>query len=231
VKKMSDLSVSVMLTEIRACRDVLTPLRASQSDARYNAPTGIGALDLTVNTMISPSMCCSMDKTDSINDRRVDVYLDSLERKAEWSESAEKAGMSLSKFVQACVQYALAQGGPDFLETGGSAEDLQKLQEELREKQTTIEEKDVMIEKLKTELKRYRTQPFLEDDFEGQRQFDTELIEILQNTESIRADELLRRLDVDHQNIDLVQAVQGQLEQLERYELVEETVHGWRWVG
>ena len=48
VKKMSDLSVSVMLTEIRACRDVLTPLRASQSDARYNAPTGIRTPVITV---------------------------------------------------------------------------------------------------------------------------------------------------------------------------------------
>jgi len=172
-----------------------------------------------------------MDKTDTINDRRVDVYLDTVDDKVRWAESAEEADMSLSKFVQACVEFAMAQGGPDFIETGGAAEDLQELQQQLREKQSTIEEKNVMIEKLKTELKRYRTQPFLEEDFEGKRQFDTELIDLLQESATIRSEEILTRLDVDSHNVDLIQAVQGQLEQLERYGLAEETVHGWKWVG
>ncbi|ERH01513.1 MAG: hypothetical protein J07HN6_01067 [Halonotius sp. J07HN6] len=88
-----------------------------------------------------------------------------------------------------------------------------------------------MIEKLKTGLKKYRTQPFLEDDFEGQRQFDTELITVLKDSGTIRSEELLRQLDVDTQNVELIQGVKGQLEQLEQYGLVEETVHGWKWVG
>ena len=172
-----------------------------------------------------------MGKTDSINDRRVDVYLGSVAEKREWADAADEADMSLSNFVQACVKYALAQGGPDFLETGGAAGDIQELRDELHSKQNTIEEKEVMIEKLKTELKKYRTQPFLEEDFEGQRQFDTDLIAVLKDSGTIRSEELLRQLDVDSQNVDLIQGVKGQLEQLEQYGLVEETVHGWKWVG
>lgn len=171
-----------------------------------------------------------MGKTDSINDRRVDVYLDSVEQKKRWSELAEEADMSLSKFVQACVECSISQGGPDFLEVGDSAGELQELQQELRDKEKTIEEKDIVIEKLRTELKKYRSQPFLEDDFEGRRQFDTELIEILKRSNNIRSEQILRELNVDTQNVELIQAIQEQLKQLEQYGLVEETVHGWRWV-
>jgi len=172
-----------------------------------------------------------MDKTESINDRRVDVYLDSLNQKAKWANLADEADLSLSKFVQHCVEYALSQGGPDFVEAGSAAEEIQDLKEDLREKESTINEKDMVIEKLRTELKQYRTQPFTEDDFEGRRQFDTDLIDILQNAGKIHSEEMIRKLDVDPQNTELIQAVQAQLDQLEQYGLVEETVHGWQWRG
>lgn len=171
-----------------------------------------------------------MGKTESINDRRVDVYLNSVEKKEQWSELAAEADMSLSKFVQACVEYANSQGGPDFLDLGGQAGEIQELQQKLREKEKTIEEKDVMIEKLRTELKQQHSKPFLKEDFEGRRQFDTELIEILKHSDRIQSEEILRQLNVDTQNVDLIQAIQEQLNQLEQYGLVEETVHGWKWV-
>jgi len=171
-----------------------------------------------------------MGKTDSINNRRVDVYLDSVEQKEQWSELADEANMSLSKFVQACVEYVSSQGGPDFLAVGNSAGELQDLEQELREKKRTIEEKDVMIEKLRTEVKQYRSQSFLEEDFDGRRQFDRELIDILKSSENVRSEEILRQLNVDTQNVDLIQAIQAQLDQLEQYGLVEETIHGWKWI-
>lgn len=172
-----------------------------------------------------------MDKTESINDRRVDVYLDSLNQKKRWTKLADDADLSLSKFVQICVEYALSQGGPDFIEAGGVAEEIQDLKDDLREKESTIKEKDMVIEKLRTELKQHQTQPFTEDEFEGRRRFDTDLIDILQNSGKIHSEEMLRQLDVDPQNTELIQAVQAQLDQLEQYGLVEETVHGWQWTG
>lgn len=44
-----------------------------------------------------------MGKTESIKERRVDVYLDTLDRKGRWTKLAEEADESLSKFVQRCV--------------------------------------------------------------------------------------------------------------------------------
>ena len=171
-----------------------------------------------------------MGKTDTIKDRRVDVYLDSLERKEEWTELADDADMSLSQFVQSCVAYAIAQGGPDFLETGEAAEEIQNLNKRIQGQKNTLKEKDMVIEKLRTDLKQHRSEPFLDEDFEGRRQFDTELIEVLQGAETIRSEDLFRRLNVDSQNVELIQGIQSQLERLEEYGLVKETVHGWRWI-
>lgn len=172
-----------------------------------------------------------MGKTDTINDRRVDVYLDSIEQKAQWVETAEESDMSLSNFVQACVEYTIEQGGPDFLEAGSSAGEMQDLRDTLRERKATIEEKDMVIEDLRTELKRYRAEPFLDEDFEGQRAFDQDLVEVLQHGGAVTADTLLRELNIDAQNVELREAIQNQLEQLKRYGLVKETVHGWTWEG
>lgn len=44
-----------------------------------------------------------MGKTESIKARRVDVYLDTIERKQRWTRKADEADTSLSKFVQQCV--------------------------------------------------------------------------------------------------------------------------------
>lgn len=57
-----------------------------------------------------------MGKTDTIKERRVDVYLDTLERKERWTEQSDAAGDSLSKFVQKAVEYGIEQGGPDSAE-------------------------------------------------------------------------------------------------------------------
>lgn len=138
--------------------------------------------------------------------------------------------MSVSNFVQNCVEYAIKSGGPDFITAGEQAGEIQQLRQELRQKEETIDEKDIVIEKLQTELKRHRTAPFRDEDFSGVRQFDTELIDILQDSGNVRSERILRELNVDPQNTDLMQALQAQLRQLEQYGLVEETLHGWRWV-
>jgi len=168
-----------------------------------------------------------MGKTDTIKDRRVDVYVDTIGRKQRWSELADEEGESLSQFVQQCVEYAIETGGPDFTELGNESKQIQKLEEEVQDLRRDIEQKEIVIEKLKTEVKRLRSEPFLADDYEGRRQYDEEL----QRADQIQADELLRRLNVDPSYSDLVKAIDTQLQQLEQYGLVKSTPHGWVWEG
>lgn len=173
-----------------------------------------------------------MGKTDTINDRRVDVYLDSVDQKVRWAEHADEAQLSLSKFVQECVEYTLDQGGPDFISAGDQAEQLQELEDDITKLEQRIEEKDVLIEKLRTEIKEYRSEPFRDEDFEGTRSFDEDIVTLLKESGGeVRSEHLLRRLNVDPSNSNVIEGVQNQLEQLQSYGLVTETVNGWKWVG
>ena len=172
-----------------------------------------------------------MGKTDTIKDRRVDVYVDTIDRKKRWAQNAEEAGESLSTFVQQCVEYALTQGGPDFTELGEESKQIQELEEEVRDLRKDVKQKEIVIEKLESELKQLRTQPFLEEEFEGTRKYDQELIEELQRADRIDGDELLRRLDIDPTETELVKGIDTQLQQLEDYGLVRSTPQGWEWDG
>jgi hypothetical protein len=55
-----------------------------------------------------------MVKTDTIKDRRVDIYVDTIDRKERWARIADEDGESVSQFVQQCIEYAIEKGGPDF---------------------------------------------------------------------------------------------------------------------
>jgi len=172
-----------------------------------------------------------MGKTESIKERRVDVYLDTLDRKERWTELADEEDESLSKFVQKCVEYAIEQGGPDFTEMGERSKKLQELEQEVRELRKELKQKDIVIEKLESDLKQYRMQPFLDEEHEGVREYDQELIELLRATDRITSEELVRQLNVDQTDRNLMQSLDNQLQQLESYGLIAHTSQGWRWVG
>ena len=77
-------------------------------------------------------------------------------------------------------------------------------------------------------MRKYRSEVFLEEQYEGVRKYDKELVEILKRREFIDDDELLRALNIDPRESDLVKAVSKQLENLEAYGLVSFTRRGWR---
>jgi predicted RNase H-like nuclease (RuvC/YqgF family) len=170
-----------------------------------------------------------MGKTETIKDRRIDVYVNTIERKQKWADKADEAGESLSGFVQQCVEYAIEQGGPDYAELGEESKRIQELESEIAELQDDIKQKEIVIDKLESELQELRSKPFQDEEFEGRREYDQDLIDELQRADRITGDELLRRLDIDPSDTDLVKAVNEQLERLEEFGLVESTPQGWVW--
>jgi predicted HicB family RNase H-like nuclease len=88
-----------------------------------------------------------------------------------------------------------------------------------------------LVDNLDKELKRYRARPFLIEGFRGVRRFDVKLIKLLKREGTHSNDEILEHLGIDPEDVDLVKAVDKQLELLERYRLVEYTGRGWRWRG
>ncbi|MDI6856478.1 MAG: hypothetical protein QMD21_06855 [Candidatus Thermoplasmatota archaeon] len=155
------------------------------------------------------------------------VYLPSNDYRQRWNEAAKKKNLALSKFVIDCVEKAIGKGF-----THKSREDIRKARE-LAEENAHLQEDNKMlrmlIEKLETELKYYRTKPFLEERFRGVRSYEKDLIELLSKRGLVSSEEILQTLKIDTKDMKLVRAVTAQLRNLESYGLIEETVGGWRW--
>ena len=89
---------------------------------------------------------------------------------------------------------------------------------------------EIAIERLEEELRRYRAQPFLEEDFVGVRRYQKELVEILREGRVVSSNEILSRLRIDPSEQEAVKAVSKQLENLEDYGVVKSSPKGWKWV-
>lgn len=172
-----------------------------------------------------------MGRTETIKRRLVYVYLPSVDQKERWEEHAGKQRVSISKFVAEHVENSLRQEEDSSYKSRG---ELWKAVNELREQldKTTREKRvlEIAIERLEEELRRYRAQPFLEENFVGVRRYQRELITILREGRFVSSNEILSRLGIRPSEKEAVKAVNKQLENLEGYGLVRSSPKGWRWV-
>lgn len=162
--------------------------------------------------------------------RYVYIYLPSSEDKARWDNLAKEAGLPLSKFVIEVVEAALAEES-DFKPRGELVKEIGKLRSENKELRDDVKQKKIVLEKYENELKRYRSQVFLDDQFKGVRKYSKSIIDILKKGVTVDSYKLLEELGIDLKDTDLVSAVSTQLEELESYGLVTNTSRGWRWTG
>lgn len=172
-------------------------------------------------------------KTKTIKSRAVYVYLPSVEMVEDWKSRAERADVSISRFVVERVEDSIRreEGEEGYL---GRAELIKKLGDAGEElKKATSENRLLkkLAENLDNELRRYRAQPFIEEGFEGIRKFDKELVELFRKGGYHTQEEILTHLNVDSSDTDLVKAVSKQLEALEGYGLLEYKGRGWKWMG
>lgn len=174
-----------------------------------------------------------MGKTDSIKQRSVYVYLPSLEMVEDWKAKAKKSRVSVSQFVIEHVTNSLRQEEGEE-EYKPRAELIQQLREKDEQIGKLTREGEILrlaLERVENELRRYRSEPFLEEDFRGVRGYDRRLVELLRKGDAVDSDHLLHLLRIDPRDTHLVKAVSKQLENLEAYGLVEKTRRGWRWKG
>jgi hypothetical protein len=167
-----------------------------------------------------------------LQNRTVYVYLSSEKELQNWKQRAEKSHVPLSQFVHEHVSNSLRQ------EEGEDYKPRTKLIEELRQKDETIEKltreneiTKLALERVENELRRYRAEPFAQENFQGVRKYDRKLIELLKNGQAVDSDHLLRLLRINPRETDLVKAVNNQLENLEAYGLIQKTRRGWKWIG
>jgi hypothetical protein len=174
-----------------------------------------------------------MGKTKSIKQRSIYVYLPSVEMVEYWKTRAKKGNVSISNFVSEHVANSLRQeeGEEDYKPRAALIQQLTEKDENIEKLTRDNEILKLALERVENELRRYRAEPFLDEDFKGIRGYDKRLIELLKKGDRIDSDHLLRLLKIDPRDTPLVKAVAKQLESLEAYGVVEKTRRGWRWKG
>jgi predicted RNase H-like nuclease (RuvC/YqgF family) len=181
---------------------------------------------------------CCLGKTETIKERAVWVYLPSIEQKERWEKLADQGGVSLSKWVIETVEEAIRPAEDREWKPRKELEDeIEGLKKEVADLRRELRQQKIIREKLERELRRYRAEPFLAPEFEGVRQYNKELIELLRSSRSLEGKskalkdvEILQYLDVDPTEEEAVKAISAQLTNLEAYGIVRSTPKGWRWI-
>ncbi|MDG6900315.1 MAG: hypothetical protein JRM88_07125 [Nitrososphaerota archaeon] len=176
-------------------------------------------------------------KTETIKQRALYVYLPSLEMVEDWKQRAEKERKSLSNWIMLRVLDSIG-----FEEGSAQREMMQRELDETKEQKEDALEEDEKLrqenrllrmlgDNLDKELKRIRTQPFVEVGFEGKRRFDKALLGLLRKGHGVDKDMILSRLRIDASDSEGIDGVRKQLEALQAYDLVEYDGRWWKWKG
>jgi len=172
-----------------------------------------------------------MGKTETIKRRTIYVYLPSIDQKKRWEDCAKRRGTSISKFVIEHVENSLRQGeDPEYWSAGDLWKDLKEYKDRVKELEKNKRVLEIAMDRLEQELRRYRAQPFLDDDFEGVRRYDRDLVQLLRSGEVMSSEEILSRLNIEPMEYEAVKSISKQLELLGEYGLVKPTPRGWKWV-
>lgn len=172
-----------------------------------------------------------MGKTDTIKKRAIYVYLPSLEMVQHWKELASRQDLSVSKFVTEHVENSLRQeeGEEGFMSRAELMKKATELESQVGELSRERRMLRTLVGKLERDLKVQSTRDFLDEEFEGTRSFDRELVELLRVGRSLMDDELLEGLGLECDDMEARKTVGKQLESLESYGLVKATSNGWVW--
>ncbi len=161
--------------------------------------------------------------------RYIWLYLPSKADKDRWKSLAEKAKTPLSTFCVSIIEEKLAE--EDSKPRCQVTKELEDLKRENKDLRDDLRQKDIVLDRYEGELKRFRSQTFLEDDYHGVRRYSKELVEIIKARSFMDSYRLLEALGIDPRESELVKAVSKQLEELEGYGMIKAEAKGWRWIG
>lgn len=174
------------------------------------------------------------EKKPKITKRTIPVYLPTIDMKEHWKNKAEEAGLSASKFVIEHVENSLVQEENKDIhdsraELMEQIKDLKDENAELRKRNNML---DTLVDRLDEEMKRYRAQPFMQDEFYGIREYEEQLINLFKEREKVRKEDIYDLLGIDPmKNSDIVKGINRQLETLERYGVIDDRGKVWIWNG
>jgi hypothetical protein len=94
-----------------------------------------------------------------------------------------------------------------------------------------LRQKIIVMERYEGELKKYRSQSFLNEDYAGTRRYNKEIVDLLKSRGQADSCKILEALGIDPRESELVKAVSRQLEELVSYGFVEMDGRSWGWIA
>ncbi len=158
------------------------------------------------------------------------VYHPSRPHKERWEKAAAKAHTSLSKFIIAAVD-GLLDENEEFQPQREMVRELEALKKENKTLRDDILQKSVVLERYEADLKKYRSQSFLDEDYVGVRPYSKEIVDLLKSRGQADSYKILEALGVDPRESDLVKAVSTQLEELEGFGFIKAEGRSWKWIA
>jgi len=170
-------------------------------------------------------------KTETSKERCIWVYLPSHEMLQQWTDFKDKAEMSFSKFIIEHVNNSLQQeqNKEGYSSRAELLDDMKKLQDENKDLYKKIKMYESLVMKLEDENRGYRTKPFLEQNYIGDREYEADLVKLFRTRSEVRKDEIFEHLGVNTQDVEKVKGIRKQIEILERYGLLKDIGGKWRW--
>jgi len=179
-------------------------------------------------------MKTSKNKTETLKQRAIYVYLPSSEMAEEWKRRANEEGVSISKCVVERVGGDLSREEEDKERCLTRLELINRLKEADEEIKRLNEENRLLrrvVESLDSELRMQRAREFIVDDFQGKREIERELVELLKSGKTLSESQILGGLNIKPEQVELIKAIRNELYTLASYGIVENSPRGWRWKG
>ncbi|HWG89366.1 MAG TPA: hypothetical protein VNZ52_00810 [Candidatus Thermoplasmatota archaeon] len=178
-----------------------------------------------------------LGKTKTIKQRRIDVYLPTLEAKERWGEAAAKRRQKVSEMVFELVETALAPPvGADQATPQQLVEELEDLRADLEAQRRRIEELTLLKESLEQELATYRAQAVA--DTGGVPKLDSRLVRLFSEARGrdgrhrvVEAPEVRKALRITARDEDQGKALNLSLEAMELHGWIKRAGKGWVWHG
>ncbi|HWG90720.1 MAG TPA: hypothetical protein VNZ52_07725 [Candidatus Thermoplasmatota archaeon] len=176
-----------------------------------------------------------LDKTKTIKQRRIDVYLPTLDAKERWNREAEKRRVSVSEMVFELVETGLAAAGDDsrarVTQLEGQVADLTN---EIGKARARIQDLEALHALAEKDLEEYRAEAFL-----GTKrgfQLDARVVRLLSEARgvdgkhrAVDASELRKSFRITGKDEKRAKALAEQLEYLELHRIISKTARGWVW--
>jgi hypothetical protein len=154
------------------------------------------------------------------------IYLPTEKDLGNWKEQAKAAGISLNKYIFEMVERGRQEAQPrtDLIK------EISELREENQKQREELKLKSLVLEKYETELFKFRHESFTQPEFQGTQQFSESLVNLLKSGRTYAGLEILRSLNIDPKDSEVVKIVHRQLQILQDFKLIEEGASGWKWL-